>query len=442
MKIITLITILFLIFNIFLISCETKTKPQPILIEPKPITIEPQNSNPEDVNNIADANNNFAFDLYSKYKSNNENVFFSPYSISVALTMTYEGARGKTAEEMYDVLNLFPQCQCKKAPCICDQPDKRRQAFAEIMDSINKEDKAYKLSTANALWAQKDYVFLKDYFDIVETYYGGKVTNLDFIGDTENSRLTINRWIEDKTNSKIKDLIPQGSIDAYTRLVLTNAIYFKGTWLTQFDKSLTLERDFTKANGEKIKAKMMCLNHLDLGKKAFNYVENSDLQAIELPYAGEELSMIILLPKPDYSENMDLIEKNINTNYVNNLKSQMERLRMNSVCIPKFKFETNYFMADALSEMGMPTAFSRYADFSGMTGNNDLSISRVIHKAFIAVDEEGTEAAAATAVIMSKTSASIEPKRIFNADYPFIFMIQQKETGNILFMGKVADPTK
>ncbi len=384
-------------------------------------TIVTQVINPEEVNNIVNASNQFAFDLYSKYKSREGNIFFSPFSISTALAMTYEGARGQTAEEMQSVF-YFPE-----------NDSIRRTEYSKLFYMINRKDKEYNLSTANALWAQKDYQFLDEYFNTVGEYYGGKVTNLDFIKETEKSRQIINNWVENQTNNKIKDLIPSGLLNVMTRLVLTNAIYFKGTWVYQFDKEDTTEMDFKITPSEIIKVPIMYLDNEDA---KFNYVETDDLQILELPYKGEEISMLILLPK----DNIESLEKELNLEGLTEYKNMLQKQEV-IIYLPKFTFETKYFMAQDLIEMGMPTAFSSIdaADFSGMTGKNDLFISSVIHQAFIDVNEEGTEAAAATAVVMELKAI---PKDIFLADHPFIFIIQQKDTGNILFLGRVVDPTK
>lgn len=385
-------------------------------------------ASPESINSVVAANNQFAFELYSKYKDENKNVFFSPYSISTALAMTYEGARGKTAEEMQNVFH-FPE------------ESVRLPAYASIYNELNKGSSDYKLNTANALWAQKDFTFLKEYFDLVGNYYGGKVTNLDFVSETEKSRQTINNWVAGQTNDKIKDIIPVGVLNSMTRLVLTNAIYFKGTWQIQFKKSNTQEADFRISPLNTIKVPMM---HLSGEKANFNYLEIEHLQILELPYEGNDLSMLILLPEEcigDFvpcTNYMKMFEDSLTAEKLSELKSQMRESNV-AVSLPKFKFETKYFMANTLAEMGMPTAFSDTdADFSGMDGKKDLYISDVIHQAFVDVNEEGTEAAAATAVVMAMKSAG--PGIIFNADHPFIFVIQQKQTGNILFMGKVIDP--
>jgi len=366
------------------------------------------------------ANNQFAFKLYSIYKSKDGNIFFSPYSISSALAMTYEGARGKTADEMQSVFDF------SKDDVL------RRRDFLKINNIINKKDKKYKLNTANALWAQKSYKFSDDYFKLIDQYYGGKVTNLDFIGDLEGSRLTINHWVEERTNDRIKDLIPKNVLDSYTRLVLTNAIYFKGKWAKEFDKKSTGEQDFNVGSNKAVKVQMMNDND------DFNYGETDSLQILELPYQDNELSMLILLPKND---DLAAVEGSLTFEKLSEYKSLLTSEKID-VSIPRFKFETKYLMKDDLIRMGMPTAFSGDADFSGMTGDKDLFIGQVIHQAFVDVNEEGTEAAAATAVIMEAGSAMPQPPKVFRADHPFIFLIQEKETGNILFMGRVADPTK
>jgi serpin B len=372
----------------------------------------------EELNTVVSANNQFAFELYSKYRSKPGNVFFSPYSISTALAMTYEGAKGKTAEEMQSVFH-FPS------------DDSRRKGNARIYSGINKKGRDYTLSTANALWAQKDYSFLANYFSIAEKFYSGKATNLDFVKDPEGSRQTINSWVEKQTNDKIKDLIPKGLINKLTRLVLTNAVYFKGNWLTQFDKEKTQEAPFRISPEKTVNAQMMAISDVK-----FNYTETQDLQMLELPYKGNELSMLVILPKEG---KMEQVEQNLNVEKLNELKSGLRDAEI-PVYLPKFKFETKYFMAQDLIDMGMPSAFDfERADFSGMTGSRDLYISSVIHQAFVEVNEEGTEAAAATAVIMEQIAAM---PAVFRADRPFIFIIQQKDSGDILFMGKVNDPTK
>jgi len=365
-------------------------------------------------------NNQFAIDMYKELSPGNKNMFFSPYSISTALAMTYEGAHKETAIEMEKVLHF-------------DKDDEtRRYSFARLHNKINVGSNEYELSSANALWAQEDYPFLQEYIDINSNYYGSKVTNLDFADDSENSRQLINKWVEDKTNDKIINLIPSGAIDSSTRLVLTNAIYFNGKWLIEFDEKNTISADFWITPQKMAKVKMMTLS----GPKAnFNYAENDDLQLLEMPYDGEEVSMLILLPKK-YS--LDNVEESLTANVLIELKKNLSNQNV-KVNLPKFTFESKYMLKDVLSNMGMPTAFSSDADFSKMDGTKNLQITKVIHQAFIDVNEEGTEAAAATAVIVSLKSAAVDNIE-FKVDRPFIFLIEEKETGQILFMGKVTDP--
>jgi len=395
-------------------------------------------STPHGIQQVVNANNQFAFELYSELdKSEKENIFYSPYSISAALAMTYEGAKGQTADEIKSVFH-FPESNIL------------RPNFAAIYNKMNRGNNAYELRTGNALWAQQDYIFLENYTSRVEKYYGGKVANLDFKQETEKSRQTINNFIEEQTNNKIKDLIPTGILTPRTKLVLTNAIYFKGTWEGEFDKSYTHEQDFKVTPNNIIKTPMM---YMYPDKANLNYADLEKLQVLELPYKGDKISMLILLPKQgeDYYyetgkkivSNYTLENINLSVQKLNEYKSQMQETKLDSISLPKFEFDTKYFMKDTLSAMGMPTAFGA-ADFSGMDGTINLQISKVIHQAFIKVDEQGTEAAAATAVRMGYASA-IRPRmhrKIFKADHPFIFIIQEKETGNILFMGRVTDPTK
>jgi serpin B len=384
---------------------------------------------PSGIMTVVDANNQFAFEMYSKLNSEPENagknLFFSPYSISTALAMTYEGAVGQTANEMATVFH-FPT-----------DAGVRRSAYARIYNSLNAPGGTSELSTANALWAQKDYSFLDSYFSTVGKYYMGNVTNLDFIAKTEESRITINKWVEAQTKNRIVDLIPQGILTPMTRLVLTNAIYFKGKWATQFKPDNTHDGDFRVSGSKTVTAKMMSLSGT-----SFNYTEDGLMQVLELPYDGNDLSMLVLLPKGDDISSM---EASLTAEKLSQIKSGLRETEL-PVTLPKFKFETKSFLAEILKAMGMPTAFDpNSADFSGMNGalpgtEESLYISAVIHQAFVEVNEEGTEAAAATAVIMTKATA-VMPSVIFTADHPFIFLIQEKSTGEILFLGKVTDPT-
>lgn len=377
----------------------------------------------EGVDAVVEANNQFAFDLYGRLKDNGGNVFFSPYSISTALAMTYEGARDQTADEMATVMH-FPTDASVRGP-----------AYARLYNLLNGPGKPYNLSTANALWAQYDYPFLSDYLDTVSKYYGGKATNLDFKTKTEESRVTINDWVAGQTNNRIQNLIPQGILTDMTRLVLTNAVYFKGKWTDPFLSTNTKEADFKVSPGSTVKAQMMTK------RDGFKYAETGDLQVLELPYSGFNLSMLVLLPKGDGTSALEgmLTPQNL-AGWTGSMQYEDVELYL-----PKFKFETKSYLAENLKAMGMPTAFSDSADFSGMDGTQELSIAEVIHQAFVEVNEEGTEAAAATAVVMVATamqpSEPIEPI-VFRADHPFVFLIRERTTGSILFLGKVSNPTQ
>ncbi|HUC88618.1 MAG TPA: serpin family protein [Candidatus Paceibacterota bacterium] len=376
-------------------------------------------------NAVVLANNAFAFDIYSKLAKKGENMFFSPFSVSSAFAMVYEGANGKTADEIQSVFH-FPK-----------DINILRDSFSSINNEINTANQDYQLNIANAIWVQKDFAFLADYLSNVGTYYSAKATNVDFKNATEEARQTINKWVEDKTNDKIKDILLPGILNSSTKLALTDAIYFNGKWIKPFDRKGTKETDFSLYPNGSVKINMM--EQKD-DKAVFNYAENNDLQILEMPYKGNELSMIIILPKKN-----DLIsfEKLFTLSNLNNWKKDLKNQRVN-VFIPQFKFDTNYDMVDTLTSMGMPTAFTVNADFSKMDGQKDLSIGAVIHKAFIDVNEDGTEAAAATVVAMTAGSALQQGPRIpeFYANHPFLFVIEDSTNGNILFMGNVVNPSK
>ncbi|QEE15948.1 serpin family protein [Promethearchaeum syntrophicum] len=386
-----------------------------------PPQLDDSGSTSRGIQEVVNANNQFAFDLYSKFIESEEgNVFYSPYSIFSTLAMTYEGAKGQTADEMKSVF-YFPE------------NDVLRPNFAAIYNDINGECESYELRTGNALWCQKDFPFQEDYISRVGTYYGGKVANLDFVNEPEISSQAINNFIENQTNGRIKGLIPPGAFGPLTKLVLTNAIYFKGSWDWEFDTSKTIENNFIITPEIIVETPMM---HMSPDDKKFKYAGLDDLQILELPYKGDKISMLILLPRVD----LNVIEPSLTVEKLNEYKNQTQETELGDIYLPKFEFDTKYNMEETLSSLGMPTAFSGTADFSGMTLAAHLYINKVIHQAYVKVDEEGTEATAATVVIMDY--GINEPSQlVFNADHPFIFLIQEQETGNILFMGRVNDPT-
>lgn len=372
----------------------------------------------ESVDSLSDAINQFAFSLYSQLSRESEdNLFISPYSIFVALAMTYEGAKGQTAQEMYDILGV-PQ---NNETMLC--------SFGRIYNLLNQK-KEYTLNTANALWTQNDYTFLDEYLEFINNYYMGKATDVDF-GDAEQAARIINEWVEKNTGGKIKDLISSGDIDPLTKLILTNAIYFKGTWKYQFNPDDTNNADFEITPGSTVSIPMMSLSESDYD---FKYYETEEMQMLELPYKGDKLSMIIILP----TEN-DIVSFENSFTYENFLawKEQCAETSV-QIGLPKFTMETEYNLKESFIDMGMTTPFSMDADFSGMNGNQDLFIEKIKHKAYIKVNEEGTEAAAATSVHMTLKSA---PGISFYADHPFLYLIHHTETDTILFMGKVMNPS-
>jgi len=395
----------------------------------------------EDVTQVAAGNNRFALQLYQKLQSEGGNLFFSPYSISTALAMVYAGARGETREQMAKVLSLATAGESPSPgssaatlpPGKPITPEQVAQAFGKIIKDLNARGAGgkYELRTANALWGQKDYKFLPDFVTLVEREYGGKLQQVDFVKAAEQARQTINTWVDKQTNGKIKDLIGPGVLDAMTRLVLTNAIYFKGNWINQFEKDRTQDEPFTLANATTVQAPMM--NQ----KARFGYAETDALQTLEMPYAGEELTMVVLLPKK--TDGIAELGKDLTAD---NLVKWLQQIRQREVIVtvPKFKMTSKFSLGQVLQSMGMTDAFSDKADFSGMTGNRDLFLSAVIHQAYVDVNEEGTEAAAATGAVMSVTSIGPGQTPIFRADHPFLFLIRDKKTDSILFLGRVMNP--
>ncbi|MGQ9534024.1 MAG: serpin family protein [bacterium] len=379
---------------------------------------EPANA---DMKSIVRGNNQFCFNLYQNLAQKvTGNIFYSPFSITMAMGMVYEGARGWAAREMEEVFQFPIDAKA------------RQEAFYELYKYLNKKNARYKLSIANGLWVQKDYVLLDTYLKIIERYYDGKATNLDFVGSAENARQTINKWVEQKTNNKIKDLLPSGSIKPTTRLIITNAIYFKGIWIKQFDKNLTREDDFWVNETETVKVPMM--RRTDPGA-IFNYAETEGVQILELCYEGDDLSMLIFLPR---DKTLDKLENGLSAEKLEEWKNALSERRV-EVYIPRFTFTTRYDLTISLSELGMPNAFAPHCDLSGIDGTKNLYIQSVVHQAYVDVNEEGTEAAAATGVVVGITSVGPQTP-VFRADHPFVFIIQERSTGNILFIGKVVKP--
>jgi len=418
-----LITVLVIVLLLPLIACDQPVGGE-LVMSDKPRETAPDVSE-ADLALLIEGNSAFAFELYQALREEEGNLFYSPHSISVALAMTYAGARGETAEQMADTLQfLLEQERLHPAFNWLDAELASRGEGAE-----GKDGEGFRLNIVNAIWGQKDYEFLSDFLDVLAENYGAGLRILDFIAETEASRLAINQWVSDQTEGRIKDLIPQGAIDALTRLVLTNAIYFNAAWEYPFDEDMTADGPFYLPDGGQVNVSMMQQT------ESFGYTEGEGYQAVELQYDGNELSMVILLPE---AGQFQAFEEGLQSQQVGDIISCLQPTGV-ALTMPKFEFDSEFSLTDTLAGMGMPIAFSGDADFSGMTGTLNLHISEVIHKAFVSVDEAGTEAAAATAVIMPESG----PPGLLvemTIDHPFIFLIRDIETGAILFIGRVMNP--
>jgi serine protease inhibitor len=372
----------------------------------------------DDLTAVVKGNNAFAFDLYTKLVNPTGNLFFSPYSISAALAMTYAGARGETARQMEQALHFGGAAGL-------------HPGFAKLMRQFNTAGKSYQLAVANALWGQLGTEFYPKFLEITNRYYEAGFKEVDYIRQTEQARLMINDWVETKTNHKIVELIKPGVLNDLTRLVLTNAIYFKGQWESQFDPDATLEKPFYTSAAGKSDVPLM----QQLG--TFKYTETAQLQLLELPYTGGEIVMDILLPKP--GSDLAGLEAGLQLSGFESWLANME-LKLVQVFLPRFKLEKELSLVKSLQALGMTDAFDESrADFSGMSDTR-FYITHVIHKAYAGINEEGTEAAAATAVVMETKSAPMDHPLIFRADHPFLFLIRDARSGSILFMGRMAEP--
>jgi serpin B len=385
-------------------------------------------------------NTAFALDLYRNLAGGQSNLFYSPYSISLALAMTYAGARGETEAQMARALHFtLPQADLHPAINALDLELARRASQTSNGMYLTPEPgeepvEFFRLNIANSLWGQKDFNFLPDFLDRLAVNYGAGIRLVDFYSAPEPSRLAINDWVSEQTEGKIKDLIPPNVINEMTRLVLANAIYFNAHWRYPFSPDVTRKAPFYLVDGSQVEVDRMKSSSFEF----LPYVQGPGYQAVAFPYVGEEVSMVILLPAPGQ---FTAFEAGLNAQRLNEILSAMQSNQV-KLSLPKFKFESSYALKPVLEKMGMPDAFDpERADFSGMTGGRDLLISKVLHKAYIAVDEKGTEAAAATAVILVPVmgiSASQEIELVI--DRPFIFLIRDEPTGAILFVGRVLDP--
>jgi serpin B len=369
---------------------------------------------------VSHANTAFAADLYARLHDKPGSLFCSPYSISAALAMTSAGARGETLAEMDKVLHL-------------PADGSAHAGFAALRNALTADlGKGTELSVANALWGQQGFPFREEFLTLTKKDYGAGLRTVDF-RQTEQARQTINRWVEQQTKDRIKDLLPAGSLDASARLVLTNAIYFKGTWAKPFPKTMTRDEPFKLGGGRTAPVPLMRVGG------SFPYFADDRVQAVSLPYAGGQLSLVVLLPKA--ADGLGALEQSLTAEQLESWLAGLRR-REGDVLLPRSTVTSQFDLNTTLEEMGMRKAFSREADFSGMTpGSEPLMISKVVHKAFVDVNEEGSEAAAATGVAIMPASAPAPRERFtIRADHPFVFLIRDGRTGSVLFLGRYAGP--
>lgn len=395
-----------------------QTAPIPDIAQPGPAAQPAAPVSEAELDTLVQGNTTFALDLYRYLATSREgNLFLSPASISAALAMTRGGARGATGAEMDATLH-FELTQERLHP-----------AYASLDASLNSSDDPWELAIANRLWGQQGLAFEQPFLDLTRTHYGAEMASVDFAGAAEPTRQQINGWISDNTAQRIPELLKPGVIDASTALVLTNAIYFLGTWKNAFDPALTSEQPFTTADGEQTKVPLM------YQESAVRWTDNGDLALLAIPYSGDRLEMLIALPAAH--DGLPALEASISPALLASWDQAMHPAKV-KVWLPRFELNADFELSKALTDLGMPSAFGGGADFSGMTTSTGLFISAVVHQAFVDVNEQGTEAAAATAVVMTR---SAKPRvTAFRADHPFLFMIRDTQTGAVLFMGRVVRP--
>ncbi|HMD87971.1 MAG TPA: serpin family protein [Anaerolineaceae bacterium] len=430
-----------LIFVLLVQGCAGTSTPGASLVQGKDIAVSnlARISNPgvpqSDQDALSAGNRAFSADLYQKLRSQSGNLFFSPYSISLALAMTYAGAQGDTASQMASTLHFTLP------------PDKLHPAFNGLDQYLENLGQAssnqqpttpassgqgFQLNVANSIWGQKGFSFLPAYLDLLSQNYGAGLRLVDFSTAPEPARKTINDWVSQQTKDKIQNLFPQGTIDNNTRLVLANAIYFKASWFSPFEESSTQNGPFNLLDGTQVTVPLMVSGHT-----ASSYEKGDGFQAVGLPYLGENVEMVVVLPDQG---RFNTFEAGLDAVKVDQIFKDLNGAEVD-LTMPKFKIESSFSLSDTLASMGMTDAFNpSSADFSGMDGKKDLSISQVIHKSYVMVDEKGTEAAAATGVAMT-TSAVFNPP-VVKVDRPFIFFIYDQKSGTILFVGREMNPAQ
>jgi len=413
--------------ELFPISGEALTASVGTLQSEKPREMAPK-VDESDLEALVEGNNAFAFDLYQALiREEDSNLLYSPYSISLALAMTYAGARGDTERQMRNTLHFdLPQMQLHPAFNSLEQELSRRGEGA-----MGKDGKKFRLRIAKAIWGQKDFAFLVDFLNVLSENYGAGLRILDFASAPEKSRSTINDWVSNETEGRIKDLIPPDAITPKTRLLLTNAIYFNAAWRSPFKKESTRDMSFYLLNGGNVLVPMMRQTEY------FKYTEGKSYQVVELPYDGDEVSMVVLLPKEG---EFAAFEKSLDSRRLKTIISNLGRREV-TLSMPKFEFRSEFDLKNLFSVMGMSDAFGEQADFSGMTGKRGVWIDRILHQSFISTDEDGTEAAAATAVVMAGSAPGQPKPVVMTIDRPFVFIIRDIQTNTILFIGRVLNPS-
>ena len=387
-----------------------------------PIEVKALTPTPEGIAEVVTANNQFAIDMYQqingKSEQVDENVFFSPYSLSTAMAMLYAAAEGETKAQIQKTFH-YP------APAILNPNS------AALYNQFNKPNPDYKLATVNDLWTQQGLTLNKSYLDTVQRYYSSQVTALDFEGSPDPARQTINKKIAEKTKQLIPELLPKGSIKSDTAVVLTNAIYFKGDWTMPFTAERTSAKPFYNAIGRASTVQMM------QQQSYFDYYEDKHIQVVQLPYKGDDLSMLVVLPKLNHKLAMQQLAKSLSATKIKQWRSGLVRQEVD-LQLPKFKLDARYQMKTLLADMGMPKAFNNGAEFNLYADGPPINLDEVYHQAVVTVDEKGTEAAAATAAVGMYTGMSYPVE--FKADHPFVFIIKDNKTDAILFLGQVNKP--
>jgi len=371
-----------------------------------------------DVASVVAGNNAFAFDLYHVFRTDDGNLFFSPFSISTALAMTYAGAAGQTELEMAEVLHFTLGREAL------------HPAYGALLESVDRGNALpnYTLETANRLWTATTYTFQEEFLNTTREDYGAEAARTDFAADPEGARTRINDWVAARTHERISDLFPAGTITTQTALVLANAIYLQGSWETRFDPAATRSETFFVSPDREVTVPLM---H---GRPKALFGHTDGVYFLELPYSGEDLSMELLLP--ERKDGLAALETALSEETLSRWRDHASEQEP-EVYLPRFSFRWKNRLAATLTALGMPSAFDPMrADFSRMTGHRNLKIDRVLHQAFVTVNEEGTEAAAATGGGFGPTSVPDQ----FRADHPFVFLIRDRVTGAVLFLGRVIDP--